>query len=158
MVTDVREQEGKAVERSLGEVFCPFVHLNVTDESQWKAAMRATLARFGGLNVLVNNAGIFRTGPLKDVGGGLLRRSPSQPGGSFLGMRSCVELMRKGGGGAIVNVVSTAGSEGVREAVAYTATKRPVIGMMKVTALELAQYGIRVNAVSPGAIATPFSR
>jgi NAD(P)-dependent dehydrogenase (short-subunit alcohol dehydrogenase family) len=66
VVTDVREQEGKAVERSLGEV-CPFVHLNVTDESQGKAAMRATLARFGGLNVLVNNAGIFRTGPLNDT-------------------------------------------------------------------------------------------
>jgi 3alpha(or 20beta)-hydroxysteroid dehydrogenase len=73
-------------------------------------------------------------------------------------MRSCVELMRKGGGGAIVNVVSTAESEGVQEAVAYTATKRPVIGMIKVTALELAQYGVRVNAVSTGAIATPSSR
>jgi 3alpha(or 20beta)-hydroxysteroid dehydrogenase len=71
-------------------------------------------------------------------------------------MRSCAPAMRAAGGGSIVNIASTAGVEGVAGALHYTATKHAVIGMTKVAALELGAARIRVNAVCPGAMATPL--
>jgi 3alpha(or 20beta)-hydroxysteroid dehydrogenase len=71
-------------------------------------------------------------------------------------MRICAAAMREAGGGSIVNIASTAGIEGVSGALHYTATKHAVVGMTKVAALELGSSRIRVNAVCPGAMATPL--
>jgi 3alpha(or 20beta)-hydroxysteroid dehydrogenase len=76
--------------------------------------------------------------------------------GCFLGMRTCAEAMRAAGGGAIINIASTAGLEGVAGALPYTASKHAVVGMTRAAALELAPWKIRVNVVCPGGMATPL--
>ena len=76
--------------------------------------------------------------------------------GVFLGMRACIAAMRAAGGGSIINIASTAGIEGVPQALAYTASKHAVVGMTKAAALEFGPAGIRVNVVCPGAMLTPL--
>jgi 3alpha(or 20beta)-hydroxysteroid dehydrogenase len=156
VIADVLDDEGRAVAQSLGER-AMFVHLDVSSEQGWNDVLDATLKRFGALHVLVNNAGIYRTKPLVETTTAeyelVVRINQLGP---FLGMRTCAPAIRDAGGGSIVNLASTAGIEGVNNAVAYTASKHAVIGMTKVAALELAAWGIRINAICPGGVATPL--
>jgi 3alpha(or 20beta)-hydroxysteroid dehydrogenase len=156
LVADVLEEEGRAVVQSLGER-AVFVHLDVTSEQGWQEAVATAKQRFGALHILVNNAGIYRTRPLVDTSTDeyLLVVRVNQLG-TFLGMRTCAPALRDAGGGTIVNLPSTAGIEGVNNAIAYTASKHAVVGMTKTAALELAAWGIRVNAICPGGVATPL--
>jgi 3alpha(or 20beta)-hydroxysteroid dehydrogenase len=78
--------------------------------------------------------------------------------GPFLGMRAAIPVIERSGGGAIVNIASSAGHQGMPMMVPYAASKHAVIGMSKSVALELAGSGIRVNSVSPGGIDTPLLR
>jgi 3alpha(or 20beta)-hydroxysteroid dehydrogenase len=153
---DVRDEEGRTLATSLGAA-CMYVHLDVTKEAQWIKAIADTNERFGDIGVLVNNAGVFRTALMTEMSmDAYLQVVRINQLGCFLGMQASIKSLRRSQGGAIVNIASTAGIEGVRQAIAYTATKHAVIGMTKVAALELSEYGIRVNAVSPGAMATPL--
>jgi 3alpha(or 20beta)-hydroxysteroid dehydrogenase len=133
------------------------VHLDVANEADWAAIIAVARLRFGPPNVLVNNAGIFRTKQTARMSAEeymeIIRINQL---GCFLGMRACLQPMREAGGGSIVNVASTAGIEGVGNALAYTASKHAVIGMTRAAALEFGSAGIRVNAVAPGAMATPL--
>lgn len=153
---DVRDEEGQSLAKALGD-HALYVHLDVTREEDWTAAVAAARARFGSLSVLVNNAGIYRTKPMRELSTDeyLLTVRVNQLG-VFLGMRSCIDAMHEAGGGSIVNVASTAGIEGVGNAVHYTASKHAVVGMTRAAAIELAVYGIRVNVLCPGAMATPL--
>jgi 3alpha(or 20beta)-hydroxysteroid dehydrogenase len=156
VLADVRDEEGRALAATLGER-AHYVHLDVSSESDWNAALAATRAHFGAVNVLINNAGIFRThATLELTAEEYLQIVRINQLGVFLGMRSCLAVMRAAGGGSIVNIASTAGIEGVPLALAYTASKHAVIGMTKAAALEFGAYGIRVNAVCPGAMLTPL--
>jgi 3alpha(or 20beta)-hydroxysteroid dehydrogenase len=156
VLADVRDEEGRALAATLGER-AHYVHLDVSSESDWNAALAATRAHFGSVNVLINNAGIFRThATLELTAEEYLQIVRINQLGVFLGMRACLAVMRAAGGGSIVNIASTAGIEGVPLALAYTASKHAVIGMTKAAALEFGAYGIRVNAVCPGAMLTPL--
>ncbi len=116
-----------------------------------------TVAAFGRLDILINNAGIVRTGYIEEhsVEDYMAVVNVNQLG-VFLGMRSVVAAMREVGGGSIVNISSNAGLEGVEGVVGYVASKWAVRGMTKTAAIEFGQYGIRVNSVHPGGVDTPM--
>ena len=155
VITDVLDKEGQAVAAEIGEA-AHYIHMDVTDENAWAAAVKETVERFGKLNVLINNAGIIT--PAKEVHKTSLdsyrKVIEVNQIGVFLGMREVVEAMKKAGGGSIVNIASIDGLIGMYGASAYCASKFAVRGMTKVAALELGKYGIRVNSLHPGGVKT----
>jgi 3alpha(or 20beta)-hydroxysteroid dehydrogenase len=156
VLADVRDEEGAALARSLGER-ADYVHLDVSSESEWNQAVASARKRFGPVTVLVNNAGIYRTRATAEVSvDEYLQIIRINQLGTFLGMRTCFAQMREAGGGSIVNIASTAGIEGVPFALAYTASKHAVVGMTKAAALEFGPAKVRVNVVCPGAMLTPL--
>ena len=155
---DVLDEEGEKTAAELGESAI-YQHLDVTAESDWQAAVAKAESVFGKLDVLVNNAGILRFGALEETSVEdyelVIRVNQIGP---FLGMKSAAPALRRAGGGAIVNISSLAGMQGVAGAIAYTSSKFAVRGMTKVAALELGSAGIRVNSVHPGGVETPMTR
>jgi 3alpha(or 20beta)-hydroxysteroid dehydrogenase len=154
---DILDDEGKALAKELGDA-ARFVHLDVTQPDQWKAAVDVALREFGTLNVLVNNAGIvngnnLRTFPLADW----QKIIDINLTGTFLGMQVAVEPMIAAGGGSIINISSVEGLRGSPLLYGYVASKYGVRGLAKAAALELAQYKIRVNSIHPGLIRTPMT-
>ena len=150
---DITAQGGKAA--ALG--------LDVADEAAWMEAMANVADRFGGLDVLVNNAGVASAAkPLEELSLTSWRRLTSiNLDGVFLGTKHAIPQLaaraeRWRGGAAIVNVSSVMGFVGERHAAAYCASKGGVRLFSKAAALELASRGIRVNSVHPGYIDTPL--
>ncbi|MCZ6644587.1 MAG: SDR family oxidoreductase [Gammaproteobacteria bacterium] len=151
-LTDVLDEEGEAV---AAEVTGTFRHLDVVDETNWEALVDEMITVEGRVDVLINNAGIFRSNRLVDT--------PIEEfelvmqvncTGVFLGMRSVGRAMKNAETGVIVNISSLAGMASAPGAFAYGASKWAVRGMTKTAAVELARYGIRVNSIHPGAIDT----
>jgi NAD(P)-dependent dehydrogenase (short-subunit alcohol dehydrogenase family) len=135
-----------------------FLRLDVTVPGDWTAAVRAAEARFGQLDVLVNNAGVVRVAPIVDeTDDGWHSTLAVIATGVFYGMRAAIPALRRAGGGSIINVASIYGPVGAPGYVAYTAGKGAVIAMTKVAALEHAHDRIRVNAICPGPVRTPMS-
>ncbi|MFE0046939.1 SDR family NAD(P)-dependent oxidoreductase [Streptomyces albireticuli] len=158
VLTDVLDEQGKAVAAELGADSALYVHLDVGEEGDWTAAVAAAKEAFGKLDGLVNNAGILRFHELV--------RTPREEFlevvrvnqlGTFLGMREAAPELATAGGGTIVNTASYVAHAGMAGLTAYAATKGAVVAMTRVAALELAGRGIRVNAMCPGAIDTPMS-
>ena len=158
VAADVLDDEGKTLADELGERVS-FVHLDVTDESQWTAAIEQVEREQGGLDVLVNNAGILRFASIEDC---TLEEFKLVLDvnlvGVFLGMKSAIPAMRRRGAGSIVNISSTEGLGATLGCGAYTASKFGVRGITKVAAIENGEAGIRVNSVHPGGIDTPMTR
>jgi NAD(P)-dependent dehydrogenase (short-subunit alcohol dehydrogenase family) len=131
---------------------------NVASAGAVSEMMSAVVARFGRLQLLVNNAGIG--GPSAPVGGYPLDGWRQVMGvnldGVFFGMRAAMPHLIAAGGGAIVNIASIFGTVGFANAPAYVAAKHAVVGLTKNAALEHAGAGVRVNAVGPGFIRTPL--
>jgi 3alpha(or 20beta)-hydroxysteroid dehydrogenase len=154
MVGDVLDVEGEALAAELGPA-AAFVHLDVTSEQGWAAAARRVLQEWGGLDVLVNNAGILRAAALESMSLHDYQQVISvNQVGCFLGMQAAIAPMRAAGGGSIVNISSVAGLKGVPGVMGYVASKWAIRGMSKAAAMELGPDHIRVNSVHPGAIDT----
>ena len=154
VIADVLDEPGAALAAELGSA-ARFVHLDVTSQQAWVAAVAFAVESLGGLDVLVNNAGIIRTGPLVEMPLADFEAVVSvNQVGCFLGMQSVTNAMASSGGGSIVNISSVAGLKGVPGAIGYVASKWAIRGMTKAAAMELGAYGIRVNSVHPGAIDT----
>lgn len=154
VLTDLNEEKGNAFAAELGEN-AVFVKQNVANEADWANVVAVAEEKFGPVNVLVNNAGITMAKKIVDASVEDYRRIVEINQVSvFLGMKAVLSSMQKAGGGSIVNVSSMNGL--VAGAIGYTDTKFAVRGMTKAAAMELAEYGIRVNSVHPGVIATPM--
>jgi NAD(P)-dependent dehydrogenase (short-subunit alcohol dehydrogenase family) len=153
-VADMLDDEGKSVAAEIVQSngAAIFQHLDVTKEAEWEAAIKATIAAFGKLDILVNDAGIsgsnvddlFDTGAWERIMG-------INATGTFLGMKHAIPAMRAAGGGAIVNISSISGVTGQRGIhVAYNASKGAVRTLTKVAAVQHGRHNIRVNSVHPG--------
>ena len=159
-IADVLEQEGLQLEADIAELggSAFFVRLDVTGESDWSDAVAATVARYGALNILVNNAGVFMRGTVEDSDARDWDRIMDvNAKGIYLGTKAVIPEMRKAGGGSIVNISSISGMIGQeRVQPAYNASKGAVRLLTKSTAVQHAKDGIRVNSVNPGPIRTPM--
>lgn len=157
MLSDVLD-EGEQVASDIGQA-ARFVRHDVSDPDSWRSTVEAATDAFGGLNVLVNNAGVLRPARMLDqtLEDYMLQVSVNQVG-CFLGMQAAARTMTDGGGGVIINTASTSGLEGMPNIIGYGATKHAIIGMTKTAAIELGRYDIRVCAVAPGGVDTPMTR
>jgi len=156
MLADVSVDPTEALAAELGE-HAVAVALDVTDEGAWTAAVDATVAAFGGVDVLVNCAGITGMSPLDGPVEPFRTMMDVNFFGTLLGMRAVLAPMRERGAGSIVNFSSINGIAGAPATGAYVASKFAVRGITKTAALELGKDAIRVNSVHPGAIATPMT-
>lgn len=162
-IADVVEDGGRETERLIrdagGEGF--FVRCDVSDDASVKAAVDATVARYGGLDAAFNAAGIGGEVGLK-LGDCTMdnwhRVIAINLTGMWHSMRHQIAAMLASGGGAIVNCASTAGVQGAAYCGAYSASKHGVVGLTQTAALEYGQQNIRVNAVCPGMIRTPMTQ
>ncbi len=163
VAADILDDDGKALADSLGDSAAGngarFIHLDVTSEEQWAAAVEQTEREFGRLDVLVNNAGILKFNAVADTPLEEFRQVLDvNLVGTFLGMKAAIPAMKRAGGGSIVNISSTEGLAGTVFCGAYTASKFGVRGITKVAAIEYGGDRIRVNSVHPGGIDTPMTR
>ena len=157
VVADVLDDAGRALAGELG-ARAAFLHLDVTDEAGWDATVAATVERFGGLDVLVNNAGIANAAPIEHYTVAKWNAVIAvNLTGTFLGCRAVVPAMTSAGGGSIVNISSVEGLRGSPGLHGYTAAKFGVRGLTKSLAVELGPRGIRVNSVHPGLILTDMT-
>ncbi|HEV8647162.1 MAG TPA: glucose 1-dehydrogenase [Burkholderiales bacterium] len=153
VVADLLEKEGAAVAASIasagGEAM--FLRLDVSDEEQWREVIRATVKRYGRLDVLVNNAGISGAVPDRMSTEYFDKLMAINARGTFLGMKYAIPEMQKAGGGAIVNLSSISGFVGQEFVhMGYNGAKAAIRMMTKSAAVQYAKDGIRVNSVHPG--------
>ncbi len=163
VICDMNQDAGQALVPSLGPKAC-FYPVNVADRGAVQAWVDDVLAKFGRMDVLVNNAGITRDAQfIKMKDGELVKQMGEDAFDSVInvnlkGVFNCAQavapFMVKQGSGVIINASSVVGLYGNFGQTNYVATKAGVIGMTKVWARELGKYGIRVNAVAPGFIMT----
>jgi len=159
VVGDILDDEGRALVAAIaadgGKAV--YEHLDVTSAEDWERVVLVIRERFGRLDILVNNAGVLHRGGVVGTSVEEWRRVLAvNLDGPFLGMRAAGPLIRLSGGGAIVNVSSIAGLVGT-PAAAYTASKWGLRGLSKAAALEFAPWGIRVNSIHPGVVATAMT-
>ena len=157
---DVLDDEGRSVERRIAEEGgeAVYVHLDVTSDSDWTAAVELAESRFGKLDVLVNNAGIANAEKIEETSEELWDRIMEvNTKGVFLGTRKVLPAMRRAGGGSIINVSSIAGILGrALTGSAYSASKGAVRTFTKTTAIQHASENIRCNSIHPGPVDTPM--
>ena len=171
VIGDILDEEGMRLEAEIRELGgqATFVHLDVTDSSQWSSAVNEAVSRYGKLDILVNNAGIGST----NIGGVDAPRIHDAPEevwdqimdvngkGVFLGTRAAIPAMLNAGGGSIVNISSIAGLVGLGPGSgagsAYASSKGAVRLLTKSTAVQYAREAIRCNSVHPGYIDTAMT-
>lgn len=154
VLTDINAEKGQALASELG-ANALFIQHDVTHENDWAQVIARTEEHFGRINVLVNNAGITQSKSILDTSLADYRRILEINQVSvFLGMKAVIPSMQDSKQGSIINISSINGLVG--GAIGYTDSKFAVRGMTKAAALECAPYGIRVNSVHPGVIATPM--
>lgn len=159
-VADIADQNGertvREIEQAGGDAI--FIHLDVTQEEQWKKAIATTEQHFGKLNVLVNNAGIsvrklVENAELEDWH----RIMEVNATGTWLGIKHAIPAMRRAGGGSIINMSSAHAIIGDIGHPAYFASKAGVRLLTKATAVQHAKDNIRCNSIHPGFVETPMT-
>jgi meso-butanediol dehydrogenase / (S,S)-butanediol dehydrogenase / diacetyl reductase len=154
VIADLNEKGARDVADAIGGLA---VRADVSNPADVEAMVARAVDAYGRLDVLHNNATQVETGPLVNLTlEGWNRTLAVNLTGTFLGIKAAVPVMRRQGGGAIVNTASISGLAGDYGLAAYNAAKAGVVNLTRVAALELARHRIRVNCVCPGGIATPL--
>ncbi len=150
VIADISEPDGDTV---------AFKQTDVTDAEQVQSLVDFAVERFGGLHVLVNNAGVASTMTrfLHDELSDFSRVMDVNVFGVMLGSQRAARYMKDHGGGSIISIASTAGIQPGHGLISYRASKAAVIHVSKSIALDVAQYGIRVNCIVPGQIRTAMN-
>jgi NAD(P)-dependent dehydrogenase (short-subunit alcohol dehydrogenase family) len=155
VIADIDAAQGQSL---ADELQCLFLHCDVGDKAQVDALVAHTIASYGRIDVLVNNAGIFKTADFLEVTeadfDAVLRVNLK---GSFLVGQAVAREMAKSGGGSIINMSSVNGVLAIPNIASYNVSKGGINQLTRVMALALAPHGIRVNAVAPGTIATELA-
>ncbi len=155
VIADIADTRGQALAEELGALY---VHCNVGDKGQVEALVARCLAAHGRIDVLVNNAGIFKAADFLDISeadfDAVLRINLK---GAFLVGQAVARVMAQVGRGAIVNMSSVNGVLAIPNIASYNVSKGGINQLTRVMALALADRGIRVNAVAPGTIATELA-
>ncbi len=151
VLADLLEEQGALVAKEIGAA-ARFQRLDVTSEESWHEVVDAALGELGGIDTLVNNAGILHMAALDETELSDYERVVRvNQVGPFLGMKAVAKVMKQAGRGSIVNVSSIDGMSAKNGLIAYSASKWAVRGMTRVAAIELGKFGIRVNTVCPEA-------
>jgi 3-oxoacyl-[acyl-carrier protein] reductase len=157
LLADLDGQRAAAAASSIGDGAAG-IACDVTIEADVQQVVAAAAARFGGVDIFVNNAGVTRDASLRkmtvedfDLVIGVHLR------GTWLGVRAASAVMREAGRGSIINISSMSGKIGNPGQTNYSAAKAGIVGLTKAAAKELAHHGVRVNAVQPGLIRTPMT-
>ena len=157
---DILDTEGEKVEAEINETGgeAKYIHLDVTSESEWNAAVKESVNSYGKLDILVNTAGISIGKNVEETTleeWDLVQDVNSK--GVFLGTKAAIPAMRASGGGSIVNISSIAGLVGIASA-PYVASKGAVRLLTKSKAVQYGPENIRCNSVHPGFIETEMTR
>lgn len=158
VIGDVQDPQGSALAEELGDS-AYFVHLDVSDEECWQAAVRQTQDRYGDPTILVQSAAVvhhrlIEQSTLEEFEGVLSVNLL----GAYLGMMAVLPGMQRAGGGVIINIGSSAALSGTGGRALYGASKWGLRGLTKSAAIEFGHHNIRVNSILPGAIDTPMLR
>ena len=154
---DRRSGELTAAVAELGDDEVIAIDLDVTSGEQWAAAVERVVSRFGSLSALVNNAGVLHRAALSEETAADFENAwRVNCFGPFLGIQATLEQLRAAQDAAIVNTCSTGAIRPFPRHSAYGSSKWALRGLTQSAAAELAPFGIRVNAVFPGPIATPM--
>lgn len=156
VLTDVNEPEGRLVAEACGG---EFIAQDVADESSWAPLVEHTVSTYGGLHILVNNAGIAPIATIETTTTEEWRAVMSiHVDGTFFGCRAAIGAMANSGGGSIINMSSIAGRTGLSGYLAYTAAKGAIAAMTRSIAAHCREQKsfVRCNTLQPGSISTPM--
>lgn len=157
VIADIDEAAGDAAAAAIGEGAL-FAKADVRSLDQMQAAAGRAVAVFGGIDILVNNAARALDGVVDEIGEDLWTTViDTNLTGCWRAMKVTVPVMRKRGGGAVINMSSVQGLIGFKGWSAYAAAKGAINALTRQAAVDLAPFGIRVNAVAPGTIMTPMN-
>ncbi|KAM0053176.1 putative secoisolariciresinol dehydrogenase [Helianthus debilis subsp. tardiflorus] len=158
VIADIQDELGQAVCEAIGLSNSIYIHCDVTNEEDVKNAVDITVSTFGKLDIMLNNAGImdpYKARIIDNEKQAFERVLSVNVTGVFLGMKHASSVMVPARAGSIISMASIASSIAGVTTHAYTCAKHAVSGLTKNLAVELGQFGIRVNCLSPYAIATP---
>lgn len=160
IVADIQDELGHSVCKDIGSNSAFFIHCNVTDESHIRNAVDTAVSEHGKLDIMFNNAGVVDDPKPRIVDNekaDFERVLSVNVTGVFLGTKHAARVMIPARSGSIISTASVSSYVGAAASHAYTCSKHAVAGLTKNAAVELGQFGIRVNCISPYALATPLA-